>query len=63
MVPLPVAFTVDTYKVLGTLGGVAVIVGFDCPNLIAADRTLTQFRFVATTAMTAGDRIDFWVIE
>lgn len=63
MVTLPVARANDTYRVQGTLAGVVVIVGIDLPDLVAGDRTTTQFRFVSTAPMTAGDQIDFLVSD
>jgi hypothetical protein len=40
---------------------VAVIFVMDMPDLLAADRTTTQFRVVTSIALTAGDQIDFLV--
>lgn len=62
-VTLPVARADDIYRVQGTLAGVALIVGFDCPDVAAADRTTTEFRFVSTAPMTAADQIDFLVMD
>ena len=61
MVTLPLAEATDTYKVVGSLASAVVIVGLDFPDSAAGDRTTTQFRVVATVAMTAGDQIDFVV--
>lgn len=63
MVTLPAPQLADTYKVQATLAGVVNIVGIDCPDIVAGDRTLTQFRVVTTFPMTAGDQIDFLVTE
>lgn len=63
MVTLPAPQLVDTYKVVATLAGVSQIVGIDCPDIAAGDRTLTQFRVVTTLALVAGDQIDFMVSE
>jgi hypothetical protein len=60
-VPLPAARLNDDYVVMATLGGVSVLFAFDCPDLIAGDRTTAQFRMVTSVALTAGDRIDFSV--
>ncbi len=58
-VTLAVPQLVDTYKVVGTCAGVALIVTIDCPDLVAGDRTLTQFRVITSAALVAGDQIDF----
>lgn len=60
-VTLPVARATDTYLVFYALDGVTSIVGIDCPNLAANDRTLTQFRVITTGALTAVDQISFLV--
>ena len=62
-VTLPLVRANDTYRVQGTLAGVALIVGFDCPDLVAADRTVAQFRFVSSAPMTAADQIDFLIMD
>jgi len=61
MVNLPAARPNDTYKVFGNGAGMAMIVGFDFPDILAGDRTTTQFRVVTTAALTAGDQIDLFV--
>lgn len=63
MVTLPAPRATDDYRVTYGLAGVAVIVGLDFPDLLAGDRTTTQFRVIATTDMTAGDQIDFYVSD
>jgi hypothetical protein len=62
-VTLPTARGNDTYKVQGTLSGVASIIGFNCPNTVAGDRTTTQFRVITSGSVTAGDQIDFYVTD
>lgn len=59
-VTLPTAMSTDDYVVIGTLNSVAVIFGFNCPDTLAGDRTTTAFRVITTTALTAGDKIDFY---
>lgn len=61
MVTLPVAKATDTYKVVASCAGVATIVGIDLPDVLAADRTTTQFRVITSLPLTAGDQIDFIV--
>lgn len=63
MVTLPTVRATDLYTVVAALAGSAVIVGMDFPDLIAGDRTTTQFRCVTTSSLTAGDQIDFYVDE
>lgn len=63
MVPLPAARSTDVYRVTGDLAGATVIVGLDFPDLVAGDRTTTDFRLQATAALTAGDQIDFHVFD
>lgn len=63
MVPLPAARASDVYRVTGDLAGATVIVGLDFPDLVAGDRTTTDFRLVATAPLTAGDQIDFHVFD
>lgn len=63
MVTLPVAMATDTYSVFPTLAGVVSIIGIDCPDILAGDRTTTQFRVVTAAAFADGDFIDFLVIE
>lgn len=62
-VPLPAARADDSYVVVATLSGVASIVGIDCPDLLAGDRTTLQFRVITSGAVTAGDQIDFIVTD
>lgn len=61
MVTIPVAQPTDTYEVEGSLAGVTAIVGIHFPDVVAGDRTTTQFRVVTTANMTAGDEIDFMI--
>lgn len=62
-VTLPAARANDTYKVSASCAGVAQIFGMDMPDLLAGDRTLTQFRVVTTGSLTVGDQIDFIVAD
>lgn len=62
-VTLPLARATDTYVVFFTLDGVANIVGMDFPNILAGDRTTTQFRVQTSGALTAGDRIIFEAVD
>ena len=52
----------DTYRVLAQCSGVSAIVDIDCPDTVAGDRTTTQFRVVTSSALVAGDKIDFAII-
>jgi len=63
MVTLPAARASGTYIVVATLAGVTSIVGIDAPEVLAGDRTTTQFRVVTTGNITAGDQIDFVVVD
>jgi len=63
MVTLPAARASGTYIVMATQAGVALEVGIDAPELLAGDRTTTQFRVVTTGNITAGDQIDFIVVD
>jgi hypothetical protein len=63
MVPLPAARGNDTYSVQAQCAGVTSILGIDCPDLLAGDRTTTQFRVITTGAVTAGDQFDFIVTD
>jgi hypothetical protein len=58
MITLPVAESTDVYGVDLQLAGAVFIVGLDAPDLLAGDRTTTQFRVVTTFPLTAGDQID-----
>lgn len=62
-ITLPSARSSDSYRVQGTPSGMAMIVGLDFPDLIAADRTTLHFRCVTTSALTAGDQIDLYVCD
>lgn len=63
LVTLPAARSDDSYVVIATLAGVAAIFGVDCPDLLAGDRTTTQFRVVTSANVVAGDQIDFIVAD
>jgi len=62
MVTLTNPKLVDTYKITATCAGVSMIVGVDCPDLLAGDRTTTQFRVITSAPLTAGDQIDFVIV-
>jgi hypothetical protein len=63
LVTLPTPRGTDIYRVQGTLAGVTSIVGFDCPDTLAGDRTTTQFRVITSASVTVGDKIDFYVSD
>jgi hypothetical protein len=60
-ITLPAARATDIYVVEMTQAGVTAIVGIDAPDVLAGDRTATQFRVVTTGALTAGDLFDIMV--
>lgn len=60
-IPLPAARPDDDYVPQVTCGGVAEILTFDVPDLVALDRTTTQFRVVASSAVQLGDQLDVTV--
>jgi hypothetical protein len=62
-VNLPVARSNDSYRVQGTGAGMSMLVGIDCPDLVASDRTTAHFRVRTTASLTAGDLIDFLVTD
>lgn len=62
-VTLPVARANDNYAVFASPDGVALIPAFDLPNLLPGDRTTVDFRVITTAALTAGDRIAFFVFN
>jgi hypothetical protein len=51
----------DNYGLLWAPAGVAAVPVIDLPNILAGDRTTTQFRVVAGAALTAGDKLTFIV--
>lgn len=61
MVTLPAAMPNDSYSVFPALAGVVSITGIDCPDILAGDRTTTQFRVVTAAALADGDFVDFFV--
>lgn len=63
MVTLTVPRANDSYVVTPALAGVASIVGVDCPDTAAGDRTTTQFRVITSAPLTAGDQIDFTFVS
>lgn len=62
-ITLPAARANDAYVVIATLAGVTSIYGLSCPDTLVSDRTTTQFRVVTTVSVTAGDQIDFIVMD
>ena len=60
-ITLPVAQATDNYIVNVELGGTSVIYEMDCPDLLAGDRTTTQFRVITTASVVSGDRLDVLV--
>jgi hypothetical protein len=60
-ITLPAAQPTDVYNVQMLGAGLAAILGIDAPDLIAGDRTTTQFRVVTTGALVAGDQFDIIV--
>jgi hypothetical protein len=63
MVTLPAARANDVYGVQGSQAGAASILGMDFPDLLAGDRTTTQFRVITSGPVTAGDQFDFLVVD
>lgn len=62
-ITLPAARSTDLYRVLATPAGVAEITPFDFPDIVAGDRTTTQFRCVTAAVLTLNDQIDLLVID
>ncbi len=62
-VSLPAARATDSYAVFYTLDGVTNIVTMDFPDVLAGDRTTTQFRVILSGALTAGDKIVFEAVD
>lgn len=60
-IPLPAARPDDNYVPQVTCGGVSEITVADLPDLVALDRTTTQFRVIATADVQLGDRLDVTV--
>ena len=58
VITLPAARADDDYVPQVTCGGTTAIYGVDCPDLIAGDRTTTQFRVVTSAAVQLADRLD-----
>jgi hypothetical protein len=63
MINLTVPRATDAYRLIASLAGVAAIVGVDLPNILAGDRTTTQFRIVTSAPLTIGDKIDFFISD
>jgi len=60
IVTLPVAELNDNYVVIpGQAGQQIAQYTVECPDLVAGDRTPTQFRVLTSLAPSAGDKIDF----
>lgn len=62
-VTLPYAWATDDYVVTCTMGGTTSIVGVDCPNIVAGDRTTTTFRVILTAELQTGDDLDFIITD
>lgn len=62
-VNLPAARPTDVYRVEITCAGVTSIVDFDAADLIAGDRTTTQFRLITSASLSAGDQFDIIVFD
>jgi hypothetical protein len=58
---LPVARPDDDYVPQVSCGGVTGILTFDMPDLVALDRTTTQFRVVSSAVVQLADRLDVTV--
>lgn len=63
MVSLPEELEVDTYSVKAQLVDSTDYVGIYLPDVLAGDRTTTQFRVVTTSNLSIGDTIDFLIIQ
>lgn len=57
-ITLPAARADDDYIPQVTNGGVTELLVFDCPDIVAGDRTTTQFRVITSAAVQAGDLLD-----
>lgn len=62
-VALPAARASDVYAIAFSQVDMAAILGFRFPDTAGADRTTAQFRVITTAALTAGDIIDFRVVN
>lgn len=62
-VTLPAPRASDSYRVFCQQDGVADILAVDCPDILAGDRTVNDFRVVTTAAVTAGDQFVFFVSD
>jgi hypothetical protein len=62
-ITLPVAQANDNYIPSVSNGGVADILIFDMPDIIAGDRTTTQFRIITSASIQAGDRLDVLIFS
>ena len=61
-VPIGQTLANDTYGVAWAPAGVVTSVPvIDLPNILAGDRTTTQFRVLLAAAFTAGDHVTFFV--
>lgn len=59
MVTLSQEMDNDDYGLVWSPAGVASVPVLDLPNLLAGDRTTTQFRVTLAAALTAGDQLTF----
>lgn len=61
VVPIGTTMANDTYALLWAPQGISSLPALDLPNILAGDRTTTQFR-VQSSALTSGDKLTFVVI-
>lgn len=62
-VSLPAARPTDNYRVEICCSGVTSILTFDLPDLVAGDRTTTQFRVISSASVSALDQFDITVVD
>ncbi len=64
MVPMGTTLATDSYEVgLFGIAGAANFPVLDFPNVLAGDRTTTEFRVLSAATLTAGDTLKFQVVE
>jgi hypothetical protein len=61
-ISLPVAQANDNYIPTALCGGVEQIFTVDLPDLVAGDRTTTQFRVITSADVRLNDRIDVLIV-
>jgi hypothetical protein len=62
-VTLPIALAGDTYSVMAQLVNSTYVVGIYLPDVLAGDRTESNFRVITTSNLSMGDEIDFLILE